>query len=261
MHPSLVQTDHRPWPLPRGPWAMTQTWHDLLFAHWPVDAAALARACALPDELELDTFDGRAWLGIVPFRMSGVRLRALPPVPGAHAFPELNVRTYVRQRARPHDRPGVWFLSLDAASAVAVAAARVWFALPYYRARMSCTSSGEGIAYASERSDDRGAPSLLALEYEPCGPIERARPGSFESYATDRYCLYARTRTGRLLRSEIHHVPWPLQPARARWSANTAARAHGLELPAQPPHLAFARRIEVAIWAPSRVASVDAGHR
>ncbi|TAJ19531.1 MAG: DUF2071 domain-containing protein [Planctomycetota bacterium] len=255
MHASLVQTDHRPWPLPRGPWAMTQTWHDLLFAHWPVDAVALARACALPDALELDLYDGRAWLGIVPFRMSGVRVRALPPLPGAHAFPELNVRTYVRVRARPEEKPGVWFLSLDATSALAVAAARAWFALPYFRARMSCRADGERIHYASDRSDARGAASALALEYEPTGPVERARRGSFESWATDRYCLYALTRTGKLLRSEIHHLPWPLQPARARWSANTAARAHRLELPDdRPPHLAFARRIEVAIWAPRRVA-------
>jgi uncharacterized protein YqjF (DUF2071 family) len=254
MHPSLAQLDHRPWPLPRGPWAMTQTWHDLLFAHWPVDAAALARACALPPELELDAWDGRAWLGIVPFRMSGVRVRAFPPLPGTHAFPELNVRTYVRLRARPDDKPGVWFLSLDATSALAVAAARAWFALPYFRARMSCRADGERIVYSHERCDARGAASALALEYEPTGDAERARRGSFESWATDRYCLYALTRAGRLLRSEIHHAPWPLQPARAAWRANSAAQAHGIALPDCPPHLAFARRIEVAIWAPRRVA-------
>ncbi|MBM3978090.1 MAG: DUF2071 domain-containing protein [Planctomycetes bacterium] len=249
MHPSLAHIDHRPWPLPRGPWVMQQVWHDLLFAHWPVDAQALG--ALLPAELELDLWQGRAWLGIVPFRMSGVRLRGLPPVPGVNAFPELNVRTYVRPRARGDARPGVWFLSLDADSALAVAAARVWFRLPYFRARMRCSPAGEAIEYDSERVDARGAPARLVARYGPSGPIAHAVSGSFEHWLTERYCLYARSRGGRLLRGEIHHRPWPLQPAQAAWSANTAAGAHGLELPDQTPHLAFARRIEVAIWAPA----------
>jgi uncharacterized protein YqjF (DUF2071 family) len=106
---------------------MAMTWHDLLFAHWPLPTEALAPL--LPDGVELDLFDGEAWLGIVPFRMSGVRLRRLPPLPGTGAFPELNVRTYVRAGGKP----GVWFFSLDARSALAVAIARAWFRLPYHR--------------------------------------------------------------------------------------------------------------------------------
>jgi len=125
---------------------MHQRWHDLLFAHWPVPAPAIASR--LPAGLELDTFEGRAWLGVVPFRMSGVRLAGLPPLPGAGAFPELNLRTYVRRG----DVRGVWFFSLDAASRLAVEAARLGFGLPYFHARMSTRPDGDGIVYSSERT-------------------------------------------------------------------------------------------------------------
>src|SRR6266704_6531932 len=115
---------HRPWPLPVGPWVMAQRWHDLLFAHWPVPAGELQHL--IPTPLTIDTFDGQAWLAVVPFRMSGVRLRGTPAVPWLSAFPELNVRTYVKCEGRP----GVWFFSLDAGNPLAVAIARAWFHLP-----------------------------------------------------------------------------------------------------------------------------------
>ena len=108
----LNQTAHRPWPMPTSPWVMTQTWHDLLFAHWPVDGVRLR--ALVPAEFPLDLYDGQAWLGIVPFRMANVGPRGVPSLPGVSAFPELNVRTYVRVA----DRPGVYFFSLDAASAL-----------------------------------------------------------------------------------------------------------------------------------------------
>src|SRR6267154_1075488 len=160
-------TKHRPWPLPSAPWIMAQSWHDLLFAHWPVDAAMLRSH--IPADLAIDTFDGQAWLGIIPFSMTGVRLRWTPPVPGLSAFPELNVRTYVTGQGKP----GVWFFSLDAASALAVAAARLSFHLPYFRARMQCTQADGWIKYESHRTH-RGAPSaILEGKYRPTGePIE-----------------------------------------------------------------------------------------
>ena len=119
-------------------WVMAMRWHDLLFAHWPIPAERLR--ALVPPQLELDTFAGSAWLGIVPFRMSRVRLRGLPPLPGAAAFPELNVRTYVRHRG---ERPGVWFFSLDADQPLAVEGARRLFHLNYQWAEMSSTRAGE----------------------------------------------------------------------------------------------------------------------
>ena len=146
------QAGHRPWPLPRSPWVMTQRWHDLLFAHWSVPARELRER--IPPALELDLFEGRAWVGIVPFRMSGVRLRACPPLPGTSAFLELNVRTYVKHA----DRPGVWFFSLDAESALAVRAARRGFHLPYFDAEMRLAEEAGAIRYRSERTHS-GAPA------------------------------------------------------------------------------------------------------
>src|SRR5690349_18551619 len=128
-------------------------WRDLLFAHWPVPVEAVRPL--VPAGLEIDTFDGQAWVGVVPFRMEGVAPRFLPSVPGPSAFPELNVRTYVR-RGR---RAGVWFFSLDAASRVAVEGARLGFHLPYYRAAMSVATDGGWTTYRSERLDRRGPPA------------------------------------------------------------------------------------------------------
>jgi len=226
---------------------MQQVWHDLLFAHWPIDAVAMRSH--VPTELELDTFAGSAWIGVVPFRMSGVRLRCLPAVPGTAAFPELNVRTYVRV----DDRPGVWFFSLDAANALAVAVARAWFHLPYFRARMSCTARDEEVLYDSERVH-RGAPGAAWRgTYAPTGPVSHAPRGTLEHWLTERYCLYARSPQGRVRRGEIHHDPWPLQPATASVEVDTMAAAHRIALPDRAPHLLFARRLDVRIWAPRTV--------
>jgi hypothetical protein len=227
---------------------MAQTWHDLLFAHWPLPVAALQ--ALLPQGLAVDTFDGEAWVGVVPFRMSGIRLRATPALPWVSAFPELNLRTYVTRAGKP----GVWFFSLDAANPLAVAVARRWFHLPYFRARMRCASSGaDAIEYASVRRH-AGAPAAeLVARYRPCAPVERARPGSLEHWLTERYRLYAADRRGALFEGEIHHAPWPLQRAEWELERDTLSATLGIEIPERAPLLHFARRLDVAIWAPKRV--------
>lgn len=238
----LSDRAHRPWPPPERRWSMLQVWHELLFAHWPVEPRALA--AWLPGGLELDTREGVAWLGVVPFRMSGVRLRALPAVPGTSAFPELNVRTYVVRDGKP----GVWFLSLDAANLLAVELARRWFALPYFRAHFELAHGAQGLRYRCRRADARGAPAELEVEYAPAGFVRPAPPGSLEHWLVERYCLYAPARRGGLLRGEIHHRKWPLQPARARFEANSYAPA----ALAGAPLLHYAERLEVVIWSPER---------
>jgi uncharacterized protein YqjF (DUF2071 family) len=227
---SLAQTAHRPWPLPAGPWQQGQTWRDLLFAHWPVDPAALRPL--VPGELPIDTFGGRAWLGIVPFEITGLRPRGAPPL---LRFLETNVRTYTTV----DERPGVYFFSLDAASPVAVAGARRLYHLPYFLARMSARRDGERIAYRSRR---RGA--ALALDYAPDGEAFRAAPGSLEHFLVERYCLYV-VRRGRVRRADIHHAPWDLQPATATIHANTLSP---VALPDRPPLLHFSRRQDVVVW-------------
>jgi uncharacterized protein YqjF (DUF2071 family) len=246
MHPSLRQTDHRPWPLPRGRWTWRQQWCDLLFAHWPMPAAALRPL--VPPVLDIQECEGTSWVGVVPFRMQGVMRRPLPDLPRVSAFPELNLRLYV-----VHDgRPGVWFVSLDAANPLAVWAARAFFHLPYFHAEMTVKSQGDGIRYRSVRRGSRGAVAFEAT-YEPTSAVYRAAPGSLEHFLAERYCLYAQTSNGRLFRTDVHHAPWPLQHAAADIMTNTIAARQGIAI-GGPPLLHFSRHLDVVVWPPVRAA-------
>jgi uncharacterized protein len=237
MHPALKFVNHRPWPLPAGPWIMQQIWNDLLFAHWPI-APEIMRPL-VPSSLPLDTFDGQCWVAVTPFHMTGVRARWTPPLPGLSAFPELNVRTYVTHGGKG----GVYFFSLDAGSRVAAWAARSTYHLPYFHARMQVADHNGSIQYRSIRNHD----AELSAEYRPIGSVQIRESGTIEHWLTERYCLY--TVVGdSVYRAEIHHHPWPLQDAAAEFSANTMARAAGIELPAIQPLLHFAKRLEVLIW-------------
>jgi uncharacterized protein YqjF (DUF2071 family) len=226
------------------PWVLRMRWVDLLFAHWPFQPETLRPL--VPPSLELDTFGGQAWLGIVPFVMEDVAPRGLPAAPRFSAFPELNVRTYVTYRGMP----GVWFLSLDAASRPTVWGARRSFHLPYVHARMSARRAGEMIDYRSERIDPAVPPATFAARYRTTGPVEPAAPGSFEDWSTARWRLFALGDDGVVERTEIRHARWPLQPAAARMDATALVGTHGLELPPTEPHLRFSRSIDVRAWWP-----------
>jgi uncharacterized protein YqjF (DUF2071 family) len=238
----LDQAAHRPWPLPTGPWFMTQTWSELLFAHWPVDAAVVRPM--VPDVLELDLFEGQAWIAVVPFQMSNVAPRFTPVLPGVSAFPELNVRTYVRANGKP----GVFFFSLDADSAVAVGGARTLFNLPYFRADMSVSTSGGDVHYRSRRLAKPHAEFVAT--YRGHGDTHLAVPGTLEHFLTERYCLYGLNHRSIPYRLEIHHLPWPLESASAEIVSNTMTDAAGLRLPDAPPLLHFAKRLDVIAWPP-----------
>ena len=240
-------TVHRPWPLPSRPWIMAQSWHDLLFAHWPIDAAVLRPR--IPAKLQIDTFDGKAWLGIVPFSMTGVRLRGMPALPRLSAFPELNVRTYVTGEGKP----GVWFFSLDAGNPLAVIAARISFHLPYFNARMACHVENGWMHYRSDRTHRNAPAASLCGRYVANGPTHTPRPGSLEHFLTERYCLYSAS-GAKVYRGEIHHPAWALQPAEAQFERNTMAEASGFVLPEVPPLLHFSRRQDMVAWAPQRIA-------
>ncbi|OUC07884.1 hypothetical protein RY27_12265 [Litorilinea aerophila] len=249
---TLLRTvSHRPWPLPASPWVMRQTWHDLLFAHWPLPAATVQ--ALVPPPLTVETFVGMAWVGVVPFRMSGVVPRGIPALPWLSAFPELNVRTYVTLAGEEAPRPGVYFFSLDAANPVAVAVARWLFRLPYFRARMRLEET-EGIIHYHSHRTHRGAPNAeFVATYQATDGIYHSRPDTLEHWLTERYCLYTVDGQGRAYRGEIHHLPWPLQPAAADIQVNTMAAAAGLSLPAQPPLCHFARRLDVLVWPLTRI--------
>lgn len=221
---------------------MTQTWNHLLFAHWPISPDLLRPR--VPRELPLDTFDGRCWIAIAPFHMSGIRARGLPRIPGLSSIPELNVRTYVSLEGKP----GVFFFSLDTPSSMAVWAARTFYRLPYFRAKMSVNISGDTVHYSSIR---RNTSVEFQASYHPVAPVQLRTPGTLEHWLTERYCLYT-VSNGRVYRADIHHHPWPLQNAAAQIRVNRMALAAGIDLPQLPPLLHFSRRLEVLIWSLKR---------
>ena len=229
---------------------MRMRWEDLLFAHWPFPVETVRPL--VPPPLKLDTFEGHAWVGIVPFVMADVAPRGLPAVPKLSRFPELNVRTYATYRGYP----GIWFLSLDAMSRPTVWGARRFFRLPYVHARMTATHVNIGgetaIDYRVER-DDRSQPAArFAATYRPAGPVDVADNGSLESWLTNRWRVFALDRQGHIEATEVRHAPWPLQPATASLDAAPLAAVHGLQLPDREPHLRFARNVDVRGWWPRR---------
>jgi uncharacterized protein len=233
---SLEHLEHRPWPLPRRGWTMGQTWEDLLFAHWPVPLDDVRPH--VPDGLEVETYDGTAWVSITPFRMSAVRARGLLPLPGLSSFLELNVRTYVTDG----EKPGIWFFSLDASARLAVELARRTYKLPYFHARMSAVRRGEWIDAECARIGEAGR--VFCGSYRPDGPVAPAEPGTQEWFLAERYCLYTTDERGRLLRAEIHHELWPLQPAEGLVELASIAP---LQLFGEPI-CRFSRRQDVLVW-------------
>ena len=232
--------------MPTGPWVMVQRWHDLLFAHWRCPVTEMRPL--IPQPLEIDTFDGSAWIGVVPFYMSGVRMRAAPPVPTASAFAELNVRTYVTLDGRP----GVWFFSLDCASSLAVLGARIGIYLPYFRASMSMMRHGDAIEYHSERWSLAGRPAAFAARYRPVGESYTPEPATLDHFLTERYCLYSSSGK-RLWRADIVHPRWNLQPAAATIDRNSMIAAAGIRSLGGAPLLHFSPLQDVKVWWPVRV--------
>jgi len=231
-------------------------WEDLAFLHWPVNPDLVRPH--IPDGLELETFDGKAWLGVVPFLMAATRFRWLPAMPTANRFLETNLRTYVRNaKDTAHDgRPGVWFFSLDAESRLAVMGARAGFGLPYFHARQSCQRNDGLVTYHNERRDRRGPPATFAANWRVNGDAAIAKPGSLEHFLVERYCLYA-MRRGQLVRGEIMHEPWRLSPITLDLQSNNMTRLLNLELSGPPVTALMADPIDVAAWSPERIRTTE----
>ena len=223
---------------------MRQSWSHLLFLHWAVPAEAIS--ARLPTGLEVDTFAGEAYVGLVPFTMSGVRPTWAPAVPWLSSFHEVNVRTYVHRRGRD---PGVWFFSLDAANPVAVWLARTAWHLPYYRARMRLAIGDEagGMIHYESRRLGRDAGAGCRLRYRPVGSPTPAEPGTIEHFLIERYILYAHPRKG-LHRGHVHHAPYPVQGAELLELDEDLVAAAGIERPGRPPLVHYASGVEVEVF-------------
>jgi uncharacterized protein len=237
---ALEQTEQRPWPLPSGRWSLAQTWEHLLFAHWRVPESGL-RALVPPD-LEIERYRDDAWIGITPFRLSGLRLRGTLAAPFVSRFPELNVRTYVTAGGKP----GIFFLSLDAASRLAVAGARRMYKLPYFRARTAMSVRGRRVAFESVRTDPGAIVRVFRARYRPTGSGYVPQPDTLEYFLTERYCLYA-VEGSRVYRAEIHHPPWRIAEAAADVEENTMVPAP-LQLAREEPLLHAAEPQDALIW-------------
>jgi uncharacterized protein YqjF (DUF2071 family) len=237
---------------------MSQRWNDLLYAHWPVPPAQIE--ALLPIGLRVDTFQGSAWLGVVPFWLERIKYRGAEFLPGPHGFPDLNLRTYVRDQQS--GTPGMYFFSLDAGSLSAVASARLFFHLPYHWAKMRMEQHEEReIAFTSRRRLS-ARPVVFEARYRSLGPSARLaeyKPNSLEHFLMERYCLFTADRTGHPVRSNLHPVPSPLEEAEAEIGTNQLAEAIGVPLPSQPPVLHYSRRLTVYLWPAQRLRQALSG--
>lgn len=224
--------------------AQHQTWETLLFLHWRVPVEALRPL--IPEALEIDTFDGDAWVGLVPFTMRGVRLSWLPPVPGTSDFHETNLRTYVHHRGK---NPGVWFFTLEAAAWLPVQVARAGWHLPYHYAKMSLARGADGVIdYASERRSPPPLPAHCKVRYQPAGAPSAAVAGTLEHFLAERYLLYADTGRGRIQRGQVHHAPYPLQTATVHSWEESLFAACGIARPDAEPMAHYASGVDVEIF-------------
>ncbi|WP_078551630.1 YqjF family protein [Bacillus alkalicellulosilyticus] len=246
MYQELNEIDHRPFPLPKSPWLMTQMWDQLLFMHWPIPVKELKQH--LPSTLELDTFDGTSWVGVVPFAMNNIRMHGLPQFPYAKSFLELNVRTYVKYKGKP----GVYFFTLDANHKLFVAAARRFFSLPYVNADMELIDVNGTVDFKSERTH-RGYPAAsFHVAYRPTSPVFTATKGSLEEWLTERYCLWT-TKGKHVYRGDIHHVAWEFQHAEAEIKINKMASFLPEACFDSDPHLLYSHSNRAFVWMLERI--------
>jgi uncharacterized protein YqjF (DUF2071 family) len=239
----LHEVAHRPWPMPNRPWALRQSWRTVLFAHWRLPPRVLT--AHIPPPLELDTFEGSAWLGVVAFQMADIALRELPAVPWVSTFPEINVRTYVQFE----NRSGIYFFSLDAPSVMAVALGRL-LNLNYFASTSELTASGERHHFRNDRSSAH-PPARFDGRYRPTGEPFVAAPGTLDHWLTERYCLFTVHKSGKTEQLDVHHAAWTLSRAEATITVNSMADPLGIGLPAEQPLLHYSQRQDTVAWLPA----------
>jgi len=242
-----LRTSQRPRPLPTGRWSISQRWNDLLYAHWRVPAAAVAPF--LPDGLQPDTFQGSAWIGILPLWMDRFNFRGVPSIPGVRNFPELDLRTYVHDQQT--NTPGIYNLSVDIGRLLATAAVRFILCSPCNWAEMRLNQRTEREFSFYSRRLFVSHPVIFSARYRGLGATRRLaeiRSGSLEYFFTERYCLFTRNHAGQVVRSNIHAVASPLEDAEAEIERNDLPAALGIQIAEQDPVLHYSRRLAVYIW-------------
>jgi len=226
---------------------MFQKWRSLSFLHFSCEPEEIQKL--LPPGLTVDTFPDengveKAWVGLVAFRMEGVKKRGLPAIPGTSAFPETNVRTYVHQDGK---NPGVWFFSLDAGSGLACSVAKQLFKLPYHSAKMRVVEAEDTFTYTSKRDSDA---SRCNFTCKVVSPMPLARPGTLEFFLVERYLLYA-LRDGHLYTGRVYHRHYPILKGTAEDVDETLVKAAGIE-PRVFEHVLFSFGVDVEVYGLSR---------
>jgi uncharacterized protein len=232
---------------PAGDCAMHHRWNNLLFLHWEVPVSALQRL--VPYELTVDTFEGRAYIGLVPFWISKIRHPRLAPVPGFSEFLEINVRTYVTLNDKD---PGVWFFSLDAANPFACFGARVGYKLPYFYAKMSQLTRADQdeqnmTHYESRRIYPGPNPATAHIDYAPYGTLAPTVPGTLDHFLIERYLLYSQ-KNSKLFVGQVHHTPYLVQPAKVNRLEEGLIKAAGIDRPQTEPIVHYSPGVNVEVF-------------
>lgn len=224
----------------------SQTWTDLLFAHWKIDPDQMQ--ALLPKGLTVDTFDDAAWLALVPFSMERVRPWWSPAVPGISWFLETNVRTYVKHAS---GQSGVWFFSLDANHRLAVAVARRFWHLNYVHSTLAMSVLNGNLSYSGHRSGNPKTNYQVTAEVDRNAELQTADPGSLEHFLLERYHLFAVRPDGRLLTGQVHHEPYQFLPVQTASIQQSLTAAAGLPICDQktPDHLAYSPGVNVKVSA------------
>lgn len=244
-HPSLKELEHRPWEMPKNPWIWRQSWKELSFLHFPVAVEELKKR--VPQALEIDSFEGTAWVSLVPFFMEDVMMRNLPSIYPFKKFPELNARTYVKYGGKT----GVYFFSLDASSLNFVLGGRIAFNLPYYLAKMKIEKKKQGhYHYQSQRRFANKQQFDVEIQYDDAS--FSAEKGSFEHWVAERYCLFTANQK-KVSCVEVHHAPWQLHHASCKIHANDLLKTLGIQPLQQEPICHFSPGVDVIAWHPEKL--------
>jgi uncharacterized protein YqjF (DUF2071 family) len=226
---------------PPGTAVFHQSWDKLLFMHWEISVDALR--AQIPDRLQIDTYEGKAYIAITPLTIWGARPAYTPPLPLVSRTHELNVRTYVYLEGVP----GVWFFSLDANNPLAVIAARTFFSLPYYTASQSLDEEENRVCFESSRMSEE---AKFRAVWTIGDDLPQAEPGTLDFFLIERYCLYTTDDKKKLYRCRILHQPWRLQETKELSEFESSMiEANGLPTPEGEPLLHCGGPVDVDVWA------------
>lgn len=247
MHVEFKQLDHRPFPLPSSPWLLSQVWEDLLFMHYPMDPNVLRDY--VPRELELDVFQNKAWITIIPFRVTKMKGRGIPSLPLLKEYLEINVRTYVKYKGIP----GIYFFSLDANHPLFVIGIKTAIGLPFKHAHIVFNQMENSFRFKHHRQSDKHATEKIELTYKPGEVLFETLPGTLDYWLLERYCMYSYL--GKyLIRGDIHHDKWKVSKATATTSINTMLSFLSPDnCPKIPSFLHYSKRRRVFCYPPKRV--------